>query len=73
MMVDSGIDHMSLAEEEDEAIVYDVENTENPSPNVELSLVGRFLIDKPIRTHIMRTRMAVVWRPGKGVTVQEVE
>lgn len=36
-----------------------------------LCLVGRFLTDRPIRTHIMKERMVSVWRPGRGVTIKE--
>lgn len=35
--------------------------------NMSMTLVGRFLTNRPVRTHIMKERMAGVWRPGRGV------
>lgn len=67
------MEDLSLIEEEEEGLVYNVENDVEPSLDVELCLVGRFLTDRPIRTHIMKERMAGVWRPRKGVTIKEVE
>lgn len=64
---------MSLNDDDDPVIVFHVDNTNAQQADTGLSLVGRFLTDKPIRTHIMRARLSGVWRPGKGVTIQEIE
>lgn len=42
-------------------------------PNLELCLVGRFLTDRSIRLKTMVEVMANVWRPGRRVTITEVE
>lgn len=47
------------------------EEEEQARPNTSLTLVGRFLTDRPIRSHIMKERMAGVWRPGSGVNIRE--
>ena len=36
-------------------------------------LVGRFLSDKPINFLAMKSTLASVWEPGKGITFTEVE
>lgn len=46
---------------------------ENEGENLQLCLVGRFLTDRPIRVHIMKDRMAGVWRPLEGVTIRELK
>lgn len=52
-----------------------VDNEEGGAESLEhgrLHLVGCFLTDRPIRTHIMKDRMAGVWRLGHGVTIKEL-
>lgn len=39
---------------------------------VELSLAGRFLTTKKINFNLMRSRMADIWQPQKGILVKEV-
>jgi hypothetical protein len=36
-------------------------------------LVGKFLADRPVRTHIMKERLANLWRPVKGVMITPIE
>lgn len=64
---------LSLTEEEEGGMVYHVDNEEDDVINFDLCLVGRFATDKSIRTHIMKERLAAIWRPVKGVSIQEVE
>lgn len=40
--------------------------------DVQLCLVGRFLTDRCIHSHIMKERMSEVWRPVKGVSIKDV-
>lgn len=47
------------------------EEEEHGRANTSLTLVGRFLTDRPIRSHIMKERMAGVWRPGRGVNIRD--
>lgn len=65
------MENMSLVEEDD-VTVYHVEHENEMVADHGLCLVGHFLADKPVRTHIMKTRLAGVWRSGKGVTISEV-
>lgn len=45
---------------------------EDRAGDLNLCLVGRFITDRSIRTHIMKERMAEIWRPVKNVTIKEV-
>ena len=38
-----------------------------------LCLVGRFLVNRPVRLKEMKIRMSVVWRLVKGVAVKEAQ
>lgn len=35
-------------------------------------LLGRFLTDRAINFNIIRSRMASIWHPGKGVNIREI-
>lgn len=65
-------DRLSLEVEESDVVVR-TEEEEGSDDNANLCLVGRFLTDRPIRVHIMRDRMAGVWRPLGGVTITGIE
>lgn len=58
---------MSLGEDGDGGMIFHVVADDG------LCLVCRFLMDKPVRTQIMKTRLAGVWRPEKGVAIQDIE
>lgn len=53
---------LSLVEEEDGSITYVVDSNEDGVGDM---AVGRFLTDRAIRVHIMKERMAEIWRPVK--------
>ncbi|XP_057779545.1 uncharacterized protein LOC130998128 [Salvia miltiorrhiza] len=58
--------------EEDDELVLDDEITGDSNVTVDLCLVGRFLTDQTINFPLMRSRLASVWRPGKGVFVKDI-
>ncbi|XP_057793135.1 uncharacterized protein At4g02000-like [Salvia miltiorrhiza] len=67
-------DHMAglnLANEDDELLLDDA-ITGDSSIAVELCLVGKFLTDQPINFNLMRSRLASIWRPGKGVFMKDI-
>lgn len=41
--------------------------------NTDLCLVGRLLTYKILRVHMMKERMTIVWDPGRGVAIKEIE
>lgn len=64
---------LSLVEEEDDSITYDVETNEDGVGDLALSLVGHFLTDRSIRVHIIKERMTKIWHPNKGVSIKQLE
>lgn len=41
--------------------------------NEQLCLVGRFLTRKPIRTLVMKDKLAVIWQPGDGISIKVLD
>ncbi|XP_057802918.1 uncharacterized protein At4g02000-like [Salvia miltiorrhiza] len=62
---------LNLSNEDDEILI-DEEITGESNVAVDLCLVGRFLTDQPINFNLMRSRLASIWRPGKGVFVKDI-
>lgn len=71
--VSSSIDHLTLEEEKEELEVPGNEEQQEENVDLTLCLVRRFLTSRLIRAHMMKERMAGVWRPGQRVTIKEVE
>lgn len=67
------MDNLNLEDEdEDEGLSYHVGENEAGPEDLQLSLVGRFVTKRSIRTHIMKERLAEVWQSMKGVDIREV-
>jgi len=47
------------------------DETQSHDTQAQLCLVGRFITNKPIRTYIMKEKMAAIWLPVKGVNIEE--
>lgn len=58
--------------DEDEAVTLNMPGNSAPDMNIQLSLIGSFASDKPVCSHIMKERLTSVWRPGRGVTIKEL-
>lgn len=58
-------------EEDEEELVLNAEKKESVVEDLHLCLVGRFIKDRSIRSHIMKDRMSKVWRLVKGVMIKE--
>ncbi|XVF75625.1 hypothetical protein PTKIN_Ptkin13bG0201800 [Pterospermum kingtungense] len=66
------LEGLSLMREEDEELVLEL-GTDHPYFEfLDLCLVGQFLTDRSVNFNVMRTRMAEVWRPGRGVVVKDI-
>lgn len=63
---------LSLSAEEDDELVLEDGSVPDSNSSVQLCLVGRFLTDQPINFNLMRSRLAGVWRPGKGVFIKDI-
>nr|KYP48445.1 hypothetical protein KK1_029907 [Cajanus cajan] len=64
---------MDSLDENFEGLIIKDDDDGGTSNLVNLSHVGRFLTKRPICTHIMKIRMASIWRPGKGVSISELK
>lgn len=64
---------LSISDEEDEG--YSIGEDDIPIQNQvkQFILVGRLLTEKSVKFNIMKETLAAIWRPGKGMSVQEVE
>lgn len=65
--------HMSglSLEDDEEGLSLHLEGQATNVADQSLCLVGRFVTDRTIRTHIMNERLAEVWRSVRGVTIKE--
>ncbi|KAK1366218.1 hypothetical protein POM88_041779 [Heracleum sosnowskyi] len=64
---------ISIEDDEQCGIIYE-ENTESLSEiDTHWCLVGRFLTDSSIDFQVMQHKMASLWRPGKGMYVNQLE
>jgi len=65
------LEDLSLSD--DEGLSFDIEEEESSQHERRLCLVGRFLVNRPIRLKEMKIRMSKVWRTVKGVAVKEAQ
>lgn len=72
-MASSTLDQLALEEEEEELEVPGEEDHHEQNLDPQLCLVRRFLTNRSLRIHMMKQRMAGVWRPGRGITIKEVD
>lgn len=72
VIMEDRLKDLSLVEEMEEGLIFDVDQDPTNSENLELCLVERFLTDKVIRVSIMKERMANIWRPVWGVSICEI-
>ncbi|XP_057791346.1 uncharacterized protein LOC131008489 [Salvia miltiorrhiza] len=59
-------------EGEDDELLLEDEITGDSSVSADLCLVGRFITDQPVNFNLMRSRLASIWRPGKGVFMKDI-
>lgn len=55
-----------------EGLSLHVEANDKGPEDLQLCLVGRFVTTQSIRKHIMKERLAEIWRPLKGVSIREI-
>lgn len=72
-MASSSLDRLTLEDEVEDLEVPGEGEQQEEGVDLALCLVGRFLMSRPIRVHMMMERMAGVWLPGKQVTIKEIE
>jgi hypothetical protein len=62
-----------LSLNDDEGLSFDIEEEGSYEHNPYLCLVGRFLVNFPIRLKEMKIRMYEVWRLVKGMAVKQAQ
>lgn len=63
---------INIEDEENEELIFDDELVED-SNKFELCLVGRFVTEKSINTRAMKTKLADVWRPARGISIKDLK
>ncbi|KAK2391420.1 hypothetical protein QL285_064881 [Trifolium repens] len=61
----------TLAITEEEELEIQLDDSQANTDELGFYLVGRFLTDRPIRFHIMKSKMAEFWQPVCGVAVKQ--
>lgn len=63
---------MNIEDEENEQIIFD-EGVEEATNKFEMCLVGRFLSEKGINTRAIKSKLADVWRPARGINIKDLK
>ncbi|XP_074375304.1 uncharacterized protein LOC141717092 [Apium graveolens] len=63
---------LDIEEEENESFVLEGDSEEEVN-RYDLCLVGRFLTGKTINARAMKSKMADIWRPTMGITINEID
>lgn len=63
---------MNIDDEENEQIIFD-EGIEEDSNKFELCLMRRFLTEKGINTRAMKSKLAAVWKPARGINIKDLK
>lgn len=63
---------INIEDEENEELIFDDDLVED-SNKFELCLVGRFATEKGINTRAMKTKLADVWRPVRGISIKDLK
>lgn len=63
---------MDIEDEENEELFFD-EGVEDNINKFELCLVGRFLTVKNVNSKAMKSKLADVWRPAKGINIKDLK
>ncbi|XP_058746288.1 uncharacterized protein At4g02000-like [Vicia villosa] len=73
-MADVNIEGLSLGEDrEEEGFCFDLDEEGDEVGDLSWCLVGRFLCDRPIHLNSMRSKVADIWSPVKGVSIKKAD
>ncbi|XP_074352492.1 uncharacterized protein LOC141691621 [Apium graveolens] len=70
--IDDRLGGMNIDDEENEEIFFE-EGLEEVSNRFDLCVVGRFLTKKNINVRAMKSKLADVWRPARGINIKELK
>lgn len=63
---------MDMEEEENAELIFDDE-AEDVSNKFETCLVGRFLTDKSLNDRAMKSKIADIWHPARGINIKDLK
>lgn len=63
---------LSLIDDEDIGWVVEATTVKDGIDDLRLVLVGKLATNKPVKFNVLKDTLALVWRPGKGMAVDEV-
>lgn len=63
---------MGIDDEENTELVFD-EEAEDVSNKFEICLVGHFLTEKSLNIMAMKSKMADIWRPARGLNIKDLK
>ncbi|KAL8481624.1 hypothetical protein ACS0TY_027940 [Phlomoides rotata] len=70
--MESLLDNLNLSVEEDDELVIGVEDNSDEGGDITLCLVGRFLTKQNVNFNIIQSRLAVIWKPKRGVMIKQI-
>lgn len=70
--IDERLASMGIEDEENEELVFGDE-VEEITNKFELCLVGRFLTEKSLNVRVMKSKLADVWRPVRGINIKDLK
>ena len=71
-LIEENFPRLSIVDEEDGKVEVAATLLRLIETNFSLCLVGRFLVDKPLKFNFMYNTMASIWKPICGVTTKDL-
>lgn len=69
----SSLDDLIQSDDEEKVWTFQKEQTVEPRADLALFMVGRLLINKSIRSLMIKEKMATVWQPRRKASIKEVD
>ncbi|KAL8514338.1 hypothetical protein ACS0TY_013453 [Phlomoides rotata] len=66
------LSNLSLFVEEDDELVVGEEIDDEVGGDIQLYLVGKLLAEQSLNFSIIQTRLANIWKPGRGVMIKDI-
>lgn len=70
--INNHLGNLNIEDEENEELCFEEGFEEGPN-RFELCVVGRFLTDKNINSRVMKSKMADIWRPARGINIKDLK
>lgn len=70
--MESMFEDLLLSKDDEKELILDFGDISQQPTHAENSLIGWFLTDRLINFIVNKNYMASIWRPGKGIYVQQI-